>query len=117
MMFLLVSKVLSSKYVPIFISDKIITCLISVSGDLIDSGKCIKGNHVRVIIGILPAWFRFAQCLRRYRDTREVFPHLVNAGKYSTGFFVAVFSSINAYYEIMYADKYGPGIVRMIFDF
>ena len=72
---------------------------------------------MRVIIGILPAWFRFAQCLRRYRDTREVFPHLVNAGKYSTGFFVAVFSSINAYYEIMYADKYGPGIVRIIFEF
>ena len=72
---------------------------------------------MRVIIGILPAWFRFAQCLRRYRDTREAFPHLVNAGKYSTGFFVAVFSSINAYYEIMYADKYGPGIVRIIFDF
>ena len=70
---------------------------------------------MRVIIGILPAWFRFAQCLRRYRDTREVFPHLVNAGKYSTGFFVAVFSSINAYYEIMYADKYGPGIVRILF--
>ena len=70
---------------------------------------------MRVIIGLLPAWFRFAQCLRRYRDTREVFPHLVNAGKYSTGFFVAVFSSINAYYEIMYADKYGPGIVRILF--
>lgn len=85
------------------------------TSDLIDSGKCIKGNHVRVIIGILPAWFRFAQCLRRYRDTREVFPHLVNAGKYSTGFFVAVFSSINAYYEIMYADKYGPGIGLSVF--
>ena len=25
--------------------------------------------------------FRFAQCLRRYRDTRLWFPHLVNAGK------------------------------------
>ncbi|KAF8949117.1 hypothetical protein BGZ47_010620 [Haplosporangium gracile] len=31
----------------------------------------------------LPAWFRFLQCLRRYRDTLEWFPHLVNAGKYS----------------------------------
>ncbi|KAF9538842.1 hypothetical protein EC957_006162 [Mortierella hygrophila] len=29
------------------------------------------------------AWFRFLQCLRRYRDTLEWFPHLVNAGKYS----------------------------------
>ncbi|KAK5821639.1 EXS family-domain-containing protein, partial [Linnemannia elongata] len=31
----------------------------------------------------LPAWFRFLQCLRRYRDTLEWFPHLVNAGKYT----------------------------------
>ncbi|KAI1312230.1 hypothetical protein EDD11_003030 [Mortierella claussenii] len=31
----------------------------------------------------LPAWFRFLQCLRRYRDTLEWFPHLLNAGKYS----------------------------------
>ena len=39
---------------------------------------------------ILPSWFRFAQCLRRYRDTRHKFPHLVNAGKYASGFFVSV---------------------------
>ncbi|KAF9124219.1 hypothetical protein BGW39_008375 [Mortierella sp. 14UC] len=31
----------------------------------------------------LPAWFRFMQCLRRYRDTLEWFPHLLNAGKYT----------------------------------
>ncbi|KAF9137892.1 hypothetical protein BGX30_009797, partial [Mortierella sp. GBA39] len=31
----------------------------------------------------LPAWFRFLQCLRRYRDTLEWFPHLLNAGKYT----------------------------------
>ncbi|KAF9162628.1 hypothetical protein DFQ26_003381 [Actinomortierella ambigua] len=31
----------------------------------------------------LPPWFRFLQCLRRYRDTFEWFPHLINAGKYS----------------------------------
>ncbi|ORZ16131.1 EXS family-domain-containing protein [Lobosporangium transversale] len=30
----------------------------------------------------IPAWFRFMQCLRRYRDTLEWFPHLLNAGKY-----------------------------------
>ena len=36
------------------------------------------------------------QCLRRYRDTREAFPHLVNAGKYSTTFFVVIFSALNA---------------------
>lgn len=30
----------------------------------------------------LPSIWRFLQCLRRYRDTRNVFPHLVNGGKY-----------------------------------
>ncbi|KAF9963130.1 Xenotropic and polytropic retrovirus receptor 1 [Modicella reniformis] len=31
----------------------------------------------------LPAWFRFLQCLRRYHDTLEWFPHLANCAKYS----------------------------------
>lgn len=31
----------------------------------------------------LPAWFRFLQCLRRYHDTLEWFPHLLNAVKYT----------------------------------
>ncbi|XP_038063830.1 xenotropic and polytropic retrovirus receptor 1 homolog [Patiria miniata] len=48
----------------------------------------------RAIVACLPAWFRFAQCLRRYRDTRQAFPHLVNAGKYSTTFFVVIFASL-----------------------
>ncbi|CAG2191037.1 PHO1 [Mytilus edulis] len=49
---------------------------------------------IRSIVSTLPAWFRFAQCLRRYRDTKMAFPHLVNAGKYSTTFFVVLFSSL-----------------------
>ena len=82
------------------------------SNDLIAS-KCVQGTNVPlVILGILPAWFRFAQCLRRYRDTREAFPHLVNAGKYSTTMFAALFVSCNAYYEISYPNTYGPGKVR-----
>ena len=50
---------------------------------------------MRPIVVCLPAWFRFAQCLRRYRDTKEGFPHLVNAGKYATSFFVVVFSYLH----------------------
>ncbi|PHH83314.1 hypothetical protein CDD82_2284 [Ophiocordyceps australis] len=30
----------------------------------------------------LPPIWRLFQCIRRYRDTRNVFPHLVNGGKY-----------------------------------
>ena len=51
---------------------------------------------IRPIVACLPAWFRFAQCLRRYRDTKLVFPHIANAGKYSTTFFVVLFSSLNS---------------------
>lgn len=59
--------------------------------------QCVaRSNWVRPIVMALPAWFRFAQCLRRYRDTREAFPHLVNAGKYSTTFLVVVFGALRA---------------------
>ena len=49
-----------------------------------------KYNFVRPIVGLLPAWFRFAQCIRRYIDTQKAFPHLVNAGKYSTSMFATI---------------------------
>ncbi|GFS97138.1 xenotropic and polytropic retrovirus receptor 1 homolog [Trichonephila clavipes] len=64
-----------------------------------DSNKCVDdvGLISRPIVACLPAWFRFAQCLRRYRDTKEAFPHLVNAGKYSTTFFNVAFSSLYVY--------------------
>ena len=43
---------------------------------------------LQTILMILPSWFRFAQCLRRYRDTKQKFPHLVNAGKYASSFLI-----------------------------
>lgn len=71
-----------------------------------DSNKCVDdiGLISRPIVACLPAWFRFAQCLRRYRDTKEAFPHLANAGKYSTTFFNVAFSSLYVYTK----DDYGP---------
>ncbi|ATY61189.1 signal transduction [Cordyceps militaris] len=44
-----------------------------------------NSNHSRLLgfLTTLPALWRFFQCLRRYKDTRNVFPHLVNGGKYS----------------------------------
>ncbi|KAK3087846.1 hypothetical protein FSP39_011436 [Pinctada imbricata] len=58
-------------------------------------GVCKKNIYgVRAVVSCLPAWFRFAQCLRRYRDTRLAFPHLVNAGKYSTSFFNVLFATL-----------------------
>lgn len=50
---------------------------------------------MRPFVVCLPAWFRFAQCLRRYRDTKEAYPHLLNAVKYATSFFVVIFSYLH----------------------
>ncbi|XP_053688010.1 xenotropic and polytropic retrovirus receptor 1 [Sabethes cyaneus] len=57
--------------------------------------QCINNSlWIRPIVAMLPAWFRMAQCLRRFRDTRDAHPHLANAVKYSTSFFVVAFSSL-----------------------
>lgn len=61
---------------------------------------------IRPIVNCLPAWFRFAQCLRRYRDSKEAFPHLVNAGKYSTTFLVVIFATLRAYHQSAYANTF-----------
>lgn len=37
---------------------------------------------------------RFLQCIRRYKDTRNIFPHLVNAGKYTASILAAVLLSV-----------------------
>ncbi|XP_020513497.1 xenotropic and polytropic retrovirus receptor 1 homolog isoform X1 [Labrus bergylta] len=61
------------------------------------AGKDVCNSYsygVRAVIQCLPAWFRFVQCLRRYRDTKRAFPHLVNAGKYSTSFFAVTFAAL-----------------------
>ncbi|XP_046607665.1 xenotropic and polytropic retrovirus receptor 1-like isoform X6 [Neodiprion virginianus] len=68
-----------------------------------DAEVCILHEHsMRPFVACLPAWFRFAQCLRRYRDTKEIFPHLANASKYATSFFVVIFS----YLHLAYANRY-----------
>jgi hypothetical protein len=68
--------------------------------------KCVEKDWViRPIVNCLPAWFRFAQCLRRYRDTKEAFPHLVNAGKYSSTFLVVLFKTLSSVYSDEYADQ------------
>nr|XP_058964311.1 solute carrier family 53 member 1-like [Pocillopora verrucosa] len=60
-----------------------------------DRSKCgSKLYGLRPLIACLPAWWRFAQSLRRYDDTKQKFPHLANAGKYSTTFFVVFFSTV-----------------------
>lgn len=79
-----------------------ITFLKKISG----AEVCTLSKYgIRSIFSVLPAWFRFAQCLRRYRDTKLAFPHLVNAGKYSTTFFVVLFSGLYSSTIGMYKYK------------
>ena len=42
----------------------------------------------------LPGIWRLLQCLRRYRDTHNVFPHLVNGGKYTCTILFYLFLSL-----------------------
>ena len=39
-----------------------------------------------------PLWFRFMQCLRKYYDTRQRWPHLLNALKYAVAHSVVIVS-------------------------
>uniref|UniRef100_A0A6I8SS68 Xenotropic and polytropic retrovirus receptor 1 homolog n=1 Tax=Xenopus tropicalis TaxID=8364 RepID=A0A6I8SS68_XENTR len=69
------------------------------SDGLVNSGErafvCNSYSYgVRAVVQCIPAWLRFIQCLRRYRDTKRAFPHLVNAGKYSTTFFMVTFAAL-----------------------
>ncbi|KAH1004031.1 hypothetical protein HUJ04_003845 [Dendroctonus ponderosae] len=71
-----------------------------------DPNYCIESfMGVRALMACLPPWFRFAQCLRRYRDTKEAFPHIANAAKYATSFFVVIFSTLNKLDEFNSSDK------------
>lgn len=78
-----------------------LTCFYITNGNWLEAGdttQCMSGSlFVRPIVNCLPAWFRFAQCIRRYRDSKEAFPHLANAGKYSTTFLVVISNTLCAY--------------------
>jgi len=77
-----------------------ITRLMSGDWTNIDDGECAASSWwVVALVSAMPAWFRFAQCIRRYRDTREAFPHLLNAGKYSSSLFAVLFNTLNANYQ------------------
>ncbi|XP_044731655.1 xenotropic and polytropic retrovirus receptor 1 isoform X2 [Chrysoperla carnea] len=71
-----------------------------------DTTQCWEYSYItKPLVNCIPAWLRFAQCLRRYRDSREAFPHLVNAGKYSTTFFVVGFATLRDMHASEYPNK------------
>ncbi|XP_026525020.1 xenotropic and polytropic retrovirus receptor 1 [Notechis scutatus] len=74
-----------------------------------DTGLHICNTYaygVRAVVQCIPAWLRFVQCLRRYRDTKRAFPHLVNAGKYSTTFFMVTFAALYSTHKVQKHNDY-----------
>ncbi|KKA30489.1 hypothetical protein TD95_000652 [Thielaviopsis punctulata] len=62
-----------------------------------------NSSHSRIMgfLSALPPIWRFLQCIRRYYDTRNWFPHLVNCGKYTMSIMAAVSLSL---YRISHTD-------------
>lgn len=86
-------------------------CFYFTNNDWLAAGDfhgCSGTNYLitKTVVNCIPAWIRFAQCLRRYRDSREAFPHLVNAGKYSTTFFVSVFAALKTASSSTYENEW-----------
>ncbi|EDW82856.1 uncharacterized protein Dwil_GK10223 [Drosophila willistoni] len=68
---------------------------------------CFKEDMFVPISRCLPAWFRFAQCFRRFRDSgSKSVDYLINAGKYSTTFFVVFFSTMRMHTESGYSNTF-----------
>lgn len=68
-----------------------------------DARLCLpRVSIVRCVLNCIPAWIRFAQCIRRFNDTMDWFPHLLNAGKYSSTFFVVIFAALRDYHSRKY---------------
>ncbi|KAM7198062.1 EXS family domain containing protein [Naviculisporaceae sp. PSN 640] len=61
-----------------------------------DNPNQCNSNHSRLMgfFATLPPIWRALQCVRRYLDTRNVFPHLVNCGKYTMTIITAVCLSL-----------------------
>jgi|UPI000581A97B hypothetical protein len=80
------------------------------SGDWLiseDSSKSTKHKwakttwyaHILIpLLTLLPLWFRFNQCLRRYADSGDRFPHLANAFKYALSQTVTLFGAFHPLY-------------------
>jgi len=60
-----------------------------------DNPSQCNSSHSQLMgfFGALPPIWRALQCIRRYYDTKNVFPHLVNCGKYTMSILTAVLLS------------------------
>ncbi|KAK9760435.1 Xenotropic and polytropic retrovirus receptor 1 [Basidiobolus ranarum] len=61
---------------------QLMACAYSCGWEDLESRCNIHTYWIATFIPTLPGWWRFLQCLRRYKDSGDAFPHLANAGKY-----------------------------------
>jgi hypothetical protein len=61
-------------------------------------------KYFNPIISYLPYWIRFLQCLRKYKETKRVFPHILNAMKYFTSIIAITFATVNSF---VFNDNWG----------
>ncbi|CAL9734333.1 protein Syg1p [Monosporozyma servazzii] len=60
------------------------SCLVATD----EKGLCGSSHSKAMgVLACLPSYWRMVQCLRRYADSGDKFPHLLNAAKYSFGIF------------------------------
>jgi xenotropic and polytropic retrovirus receptor 1 len=67
-----------------FVDIALITCWATSSsnGNVFASGECHSKMFWAIFAWYLPFHIRFWQCVNKYWNTGDAFPHLVNAGKY-----------------------------------
>lgn len=101
-----------NSFVNAILDFQFLVCFYFTNGNWLEAGdtaSCMERNFIiRPLVNCIPAWIRFAQCLRRYYDTREAFPHLVNAGKYASTFFVVLFAILKSLYKDDYEKSDNP---------
>eukprot|EP00826_Nyctotherus_ovalis_P020850 TRINITY_DN1661_c0_g1_i4.p1 TRINITY_DN1661_c0_g1~~TRINITY_DN1661_c0_g1_i4.p1 ORF type:complete len:407 (+),score=83.12 TRINITY_DN1661_c0_g1_i4:871-2091(+) len=70
------------------------------------SPQCSWLKSGLIITSLLPFHWRFMQCLRKYYDTGDKFPHLVNAGKYMSTLVTMTISLFNYWYALGWESYY-----------
>ncbi|KAJ8397162.1 hypothetical protein AAFF_G00010160 [Aldrovandia affinis] len=69
-------------------------------------------DRLMCLIQCFPPWLRFTQCLRRFWDSGDAMPHLLNAGKYSTVFLMVAFAGL---YSMAREHPHQAGVVLYLY--
>ena len=114
---IIISPFVSVRFIDFFVADQLTSLFIIILnisyslclfitgewkyGHLDPINSCNTNTTILVIniLKILPFWWRFAQCMRRYYDDSNHIDHLINAGKYASSIVTVFVISIQSYYS------------------